>query len=248
MQFRWVSTGKTTSWQFMPSLLDPTPAQFSQDPQGQSVNVDLGNRLFPAAGIIRHNVTGEITAPAIHFDIPYATDLWVFLLRSPWFLMKVGFEKSPLSVSHDSTEAMAELQGGVEGEADALTAFVSMHGTGFKKVYLTLKRSVGRESIEQTLGELTDGAQTYTWKPAPANFNTILVANSSMCIGQFLDFLHSLGAETHSGFFTLGNYMANNFMLGDSSAVNYSLQLVGENKITLSLLTKHQSKTTRKQS
>ena len=178
MQFRWVSTGKTTSWQFTPSLLDPTPAQVNQDPQGQSVTVDLGNRLFPAAGIVKTNVTGEITAPAIHFDIPYATDLWVFLLRSPWFPMKVGFEKSPLSVSHDSAGAMAELQGGVEGEADALKAFVSVHGAGFKKVSLTLKRNVGGESIEQTLGELTVGAETFTWKPAPANFNTILVANS----------------------------------------------------------------------
>jgi hypothetical protein len=228
MQFRWVSNGKTTSWQFTPSLMDPTPAQVSQDPQGKSVTVDLGNRLFPAAGIVKTNVTGEITAPAIHFDIPYATDLWVFLLRSPWFPMKVAFEKSPLSISHDSAGALAELQGGGDGDESALRAFVSMHGLGFKKVSLTLKRYVGGESIEQTLGELTTGAETYTWKPAPANFNTILVANSSMYIGQFLDFLHSLGAETHGGFFTLGNYMENNFMLGDSPAVNYTLQLVGE--------------------
>jgi hypothetical protein len=231
LQFMWVSSGKSSHWQFTPSLMDPTPAQFSQDPQGQIISVDIGNRFFPAAGIIKTNATGEISAPAIHFDIPYATDLWVFLLRSPWFPMKVGFEKSPLTISHDSAEATAELQSsvsGIEGEADALKTFVSMHGQGFKKVSLTLKRSVGRESIMETLGELASGAETFTWKPAPANFNTILVANSYMTIGQFLDFLRSMGAETHSSFFTLGNFIANTFMLGDSPAVNYTLQLVGE--------------------
>lgn len=230
IQFMWVSSGKSTHWQFTPTLQDSTPAQFSQDPTNQNISVDLGNRLFPAAGIIKTNVTGEILAPAIHFDIPFGTDLWVFLLRSVWFPMKITFDKSQLSISHDSAQATAELQvgsSGFGGDEGSLKAYVSTFGEGFKKVTLKLKRQVGNVSIEQNLGELISGSETFTWKPTVNNFDAILVANSTMYINQFVDFLRSLGAQTHSGFFS-GSYLQDTFFLGDAPAVNYSMQLTGE--------------------
>lgn len=97
VQFRWVSSGRSTTWQFTPALQDPRPAQFTtstaDDDEGQIVNVEFGDQIFPAAGLVKPNVSGAIAAPGIHFDLPHAYDLWVFLLRSPWFPLKLGVEK-----------------------------------------------------------------------------------------------------------------------------------------------------------
>jgi hypothetical protein len=79
-----------------------------EDGQSQVVNAELCNRMFPATGLIKTNVTGEMKAPAVHFDLPYAFDLWVVLLRSPWFPLKIGIEKS-LTIAHGSAQAMAEV-------------------------------------------------------------------------------------------------------------------------------------------
>ena len=164
LEFMWVSTGKTTHWQFTPTLLDQTAAQFAQiapeNGQGQVVTVDFGNRMFPATGIVRSNVTGEIRAPAVHFDLPYASDLWVFLLRSPWFPMKVNVEKSPLTIAHDSAQAMAEVNPINFDEGKSLRIDASAHGEGFKRIWVTLKRSVNRASTEEAIGEVTGG----NWK------------------------------------------------------------------------------------
>jgi len=177
LQFMWVSSGKSSHWQFVPTLVNQSPAQYNQQNQGQTVSVELGNKLFPATGIIKPNLTGEIRAPAIHFDIPYATDLWVFLLRTPWYPLEIGFDKSALSISHDSAQATAELQRGSDnlgGDETTLKAYVSMHGEGFKKVSLIMKRNVGDIHVEESIGEITTGMETFTWKPSVSNFDIAL--------------------------------------------------------------------------
>ncbi len=231
LQFMWVSSGKSSHWQFTPTLIDQSPAQYSEQNQGQIVSVELGNKLFPATGIIKPNITGEIRAPAIHFDVPYASDLWVFLLRTPWYPLKIGFDKSPLSISHDSSQAMAELQSGSDnlgGDEKTLKAYVSLHGEGFKKVSLILKRNVGNIHVDEPLGEITTGMATFNWKPSVSNFDIALITNSTMYLKQFLGFLKYLGAETHESIFSMGSYMPNNFLLSDAPAMNYTLSLVGE--------------------
>jgi hypothetical protein len=114
LEFMWVSSGKSSHWQFTPTLLDPTPAQYSEvtadDGQSQIINVEIGNRMFPAAGLLKTSITGEIRAPAVHFDMPHAFDLWVFPLRSPWFPLKIGIEKSPLTISHGFAQATAQIE------------------------------------------------------------------------------------------------------------------------------------------
>jgi hypothetical protein len=233
LEFMWVSSGKSSHWQFTPTLLDQMPAQYSEttsdDGKGQMISVEIGNRLFPAAGLLKTNVTGEIRAPAIHFDLPHAYDLWVFLLRSPWFPLKIDIEKSPLIISHGSAQATAQIESNFAnfGDIKSLRADVSLYGEGFKRVWLTLKRSVNRASVEETLGELTSGMETFTWKPTLRNFDVVLVTYSNMSLTQFLDFLKYLGAETHQSFLT-GSYMSSNFLLCDGLTIGYRLSLTGE--------------------
>ena len=66
--------------------------------------------MFPASGILKNSITGEIRAPAVNFDIPHAYDLWVFPLRSPWFPLKIEVEKSPLTISYGSPRAEAQIE------------------------------------------------------------------------------------------------------------------------------------------
>lgn len=231
LEFMWVSSGKSSHWQFTPTLLDPTPAQFTQTPpedgQGQVTTVDFGNRMFPATGIVRTNVTGEIRAPAVHFDLPHAFDLWVILLRSPWFPLKVNVKKSPLTIAHDNAHVMAEVEPINFDEAKSLRIDASVQGEGFKRVWVTLKRSVNRASIEEEIGEVTGGAGSFTWKPFLRNFDFALVTSSSMTLSDFIGVLNYLGAEAKQGFFSL-SAMPNAFLLCDGPTMDYTLSLKGE--------------------
>jgi hypothetical protein len=234
LEFIWVSSGKSSHWQFTPTILEPAPAKYSivsdDDGQTQIVNVELGNRMFPVTGLINTNVKGEIKAPAIHFDLPHAYDLWVFLLRSPWTPVKIGVEKSQLSISHGSAQAEAQLEGGSStfDDGSSLRADVSVHGEGFKKVWLSLHRSVNNASIDETIGEITDGLNTFNWKPFLRNLDVALVTYSNMAIGQLLDFLKYFGAEIHQGFFQFDSFMSRDFVLCDGPLMSYTLRLIGE--------------------
>ena len=231
MQFMWVHTGKSSHWQFTPTLLNPTQAQYSEvaDGQDQIMNVEFANKMFPASGLINSNVCGEIRAPAIHFDLPYAYDLWVFILRSPWAPLKVTAEKSPLSINQGLAYATAEIEGtdSAFGDESTLRSYVTMHGEGFQSVSLNLKRCTSHSAIEDTFGEIKFGAASYTWKPSIRNFDVILTTSSSMTQAAFVDFLKSFGAEAKGGFF---GGLNGDFLLCDGSAIEYTLSLKGEKR------------------
>jgi hypothetical protein len=229
----WVSSGKSSHRQFTPSLIDPTPVQVAEAAEGQNqvLTVELHGRLFPACGLIKTNITGEIRAPAVHFDLPFAMDLWVFALRSSCFPLKIGVAKSPLTIANGSAEALAQLEVGSSnfgGSESSLKAYLSMHGEGFKRVTLSLQRSIDGVSVEQVVGEITDGIETYAWTPSISSFDVVLVASSNIYLSQFLGFLRYLGAETKESIFALGNFLPTNFLLCDGPAINYTMRLLGE--------------------
>ena len=235
LEFMWVSSGKSTHWQFTPTLFDSNPAQYTKiKTEGdniQVINVEMGSRMFPAAGIIKTNITGQIKAPAIHFDLPYAIDLWVFLLYSPWFPLKIAVEKSPLSITHDSAQVTAQLERGASGFSDAtvLKTYVSSHGEGLKNVQVSLEREMDRAKLQELIGVVgASGMGSFSWKPFIRNFDVVLVAPSNMGLSQFVEFLKYLGADANASFFSLGNYMSSDFLLCDGPAMNYAMRLRGE--------------------
>jgi len=236
MEFYWVNSGKSSHWQFAPTLIDPTPAEHSiriDDMQREIVDVQLGKKFFPATGLVKSNLIGEIRAPAVHFDLPHAYDLWVFILRSPWFPIGINIEKSPLVIAHNSAQAQAELQSvpsSVAGDQN-LRVDVNLHGEGFKQVLVKLKRSTSRASEDTLLGELKSGMETFTWKPSIGNFNVVLSTYSNMDIYQFSDFLKFFGAEVQQQVFGFGRFMNQTFLLSDGIGLNYVLQLTGDTHI-----------------
>ncbi len=236
MQFRWVSTGKSAVWQFTPTLLDPKPASFTksttEDGECEIVSVDLGDTVFPTAGLVKTSITGAIAAPAIHFDVPHAYDLWVFLLRSPWFPLKLGVEKATLLVTHGSARGTAQLENiaGQDG-SELLRTDLTTVGEGFNKVWLSMKRSLESFSLDETVGEVKTGMDTFTWKPVLRNFNLLLVTPSNTSLTPFLGFLQFLGADVKSNFSLSGSYLSDDFILCDGPAMDYTFNLVGEKHI-----------------
>jgi len=91
-----------------------------------------------------------------------------------------------------------------------------------------VKRSAKRASVEETLGEVTNGIGTYTWKPIIPSFDVVLVTSSNMSLGAFLDFLKYLGADAKQSL--LGSYVPNDFLLCDGPGMNYTLRLKGEKR------------------
>jgi hypothetical protein len=231
LQFYWVHSGKSSHWQFMPTLLNPAQAKYSEviDGQDQTINIEFGKGMFPASGLINSNVCGEIRAPAVHFDLPYAYDLWVFILRSPWAPLKVEAEKSSLSITHALAQAVAQLEYGdaTFGDEGKLRTYVNIHGEGFTKVEVNVKRHTSHSAVEETLGDLSDGGASFSWKPQVRNFDVVLTTSSSMAERSFLDFLKYLGAQVQTGFFA---NVAGDFLLCDGPAREYTLTLKGEKK------------------
>ncbi len=231
LQFYWVHTGKSTHWQFTPTLLNAAQAQYNEvmDGQDQIINIEFGKGMFPASGLINSSVSGEIRALAIHFDLPYAYDFWVFILRSPWTSLKINAEKSSLSITHALAQAVAQLECGNTAFSDenTLRAYVNIHGEGFTRVAVNLKRQTSHSAVEETIGDLSDGGSSFSWRPTLRNFDVILTTSSSMTQGVFVDFLKYLGAEVHTGFFANIN---GDFVLCDGSAIEYTLSLKGEKR------------------
>ena len=224
--FGWVVHGP---WHFIPTIADPTPADYrvttaGDDGQGQMVTVEMG-KVAPASGFIMKTFVGEIWTPAIHFDLPHANDLWVFLLRSPTSPLKINAEKSNLRIAHSSAQAEAWIRSGA-GEMEAsLLVDLSVSGQGFKGVALSLQRISGIP-LEQTIAQINNGSGTYVWKPFISNFDTMLTTYSTMDVRQFAVFSKYLGANVKTGL--MRDDLISDFILCDGPDINYYLRLTGE--------------------
>jgi hypothetical protein len=198
----------------------------TEDGKDQITTVQFNGGLFPATGIIQSNVTGEITAPALHFDLPFAYDLWVILLRSPQAPLKLEIQNPSLNIKHDSAQATLQVSSANSDEGDFLRAYASVQGEDYKHVYVTLKRSVNGASIEESLGEVTDGLGTFNWKPITKSFDLALVTSSSISASAFVGFLEALGAQTNNSLWSPS--LRNSFLLNDGPTIEYTLSLKGD--------------------
>jgi hypothetical protein len=224
MQCMWVHTGKSTSWQFTPTILEPKEAQYNTEMQGQEqiFHIELP-QIVPAQGLIANNVTGEIHASAVHFDLPYATDLWIFILKSPSEPLKITSDKAALNIAHTLAYVTEE----ITIREDTLRSYVTMHGEGFFGIQVNLKRKIAYTSIEETLTEIKYGAASINWKPITRNFDLTLTTPSAIGQDDFITVLKSLGAEVTKGFLT---NLKSDFVLCDGPAIEYTLTLKGEKK------------------
>ncbi len=221
--FHWVQEEKTQSWRFDPSIPEPQPTQPEEttDKDGNHLLTFTLGELLPAAGLLRRRWEGTFLAPAIHIDVPMGRDIWVFLLRSPWFPLKLSLKKQSLSVATEHSVANATL---TPGPAGALSATISNPGTSFKRVFLIMKRKVGEFVSEESIGEVDTGMSNQVWRPIIRNFDLCLVTHSSMSMGELSDIARGLGAESSPGLFGPGS-LQGDFLLCDGPLTEYSLTL-----------------------
>ena len=225
MLFHWVQEGKTQAWRCDISMADPKPAQLSEtNGQDGFPNLEIGlDRIYPASLLLKGRMTGVLTAPAIHVEVPWWRDVWVFLLRSPWFPLRLQLDKASLSVKHGACGVSASIEVAPGGSASGQLAF---DGTDFKDASLAVRRTLGQFSSEETVCQATPGTQTFAWKPITRVFDLLLVTGGHISESQLADIVRGLGGEVSSGIFGPGS-VEGDFVLCDGPAISYSWVLRG---------------------
>ncbi len=226
MFFHWVQEGKTQAWRYDPSIPEPselTP-EVSTDPSGAQLLTFSMESLLPASGLLRGRWEGAFLAPAIHIDVPLGADVWVFLLRSPWFPLKITADKSMLSVVHDASTATASVSPSGDG---GLAIALSCSGPSIKRATLLMKRKVGQFSSEEVVAEVEKGQADQVWRPIIRQFELCLLTSGSMSERQLSEWAGGLGAAYSSGFLGPGN-LEGDFILCDGPLTEYSLTLRGD--------------------
>jgi hypothetical protein len=226
MQSMWVHSTKSSHWTFMPGIATPKQVQFTQamDGEDQITTVELG-KIAATSGVVDVTGCGEIHTSAVHFDLPHATDLWVFILKSPKAPFKVVAEKQMLNMAYTLAYTTAQVEN--TGDDGTLRTYVNMHGEGFTNLILSIQRHTTSCKTEEILTEFKYGAAAVIWKPTIRNFDVTLTTLSGIAHGDYLTFLKSLGAETQSGVFSS---LKSDFVLCDGPKIEYALALKGEKK------------------
>jgi hypothetical protein len=156
--------------------------------------------------------------------VPLGADIWVFMLRSPWFSLRASLTKQSLAISSDHSFGSALVTPEQNG---SLSTTISTSGTPFKKVSLVMRRSLGRLVSEELISEVQSGSVSGTWAPLIRNFELCLVTSSSMNMEQLSEIAQGLGADFSSGFFGPGS-LNGEFLLCDGPLTEYSLTLRGD--------------------
>ena len=223
--FHWVQEGKTQVWKFEPSMPEPRLVQAEETNEGgaQLLTMTL-DEILPATGIIKDRMQGIIAAPAVHINVPWGYDIWMFLIRSPWFQLRPRIDRTTLLVEHDSGRAVASISPSGTG---GISAELSVSGTSFKKASITIRRTIGQFTSDELIGEVQTGEQTYTWDPIMRSFDLCLVTHATMTESHFVDLMRGLGASVSSGFLG-GGTMQGDFVLCDGPSMEYSVTLTGD--------------------
>jgi hypothetical protein len=225
MVFHWVQEGKTQAWKCDISMADRSPAQVEETPApdgSQNLGVVL-KELYPAGLLLQGRMVGALVAPAIHIDIPWGTDVWVFMVRSPWFHLQQQLGKPTLAVQHDVSKATANLALSPDG---GLSAQVAMEGTSFKNASLALRRTLGQFSFEEVVCSIGAGSGTFSWTPILRSFDLMLVTKGSISESQLAEVARGLGAQVSAGMFGSGS-VEGDYVLCDGPALSYAWTLKG---------------------
>ena len=224
MSFRLVETGRGEAWHCDVSMDKPMPAQVNTVAMGggsQRMEVMLGD-VFPAGVLLDEVLQGAVIAPAIHVDIPWGHDIWVYLIRSPWSPIRFQVDRSALTLMHDASRVVATLSVSLDG---TLVGQITSTGSGIKQAMLVLTRSLGSYSNDVFLGEVENGTQAVEWKPIMREFDTLLVTQGEMSHKDLLQFAGSLGADINPPRLLFLGGLREAFVLCDGPTTSYTLVL-----------------------
>ena len=225
MHFHWVQEGKTQVWRCDVSMLDSHPVQPIETPGpdgSQSLQVAMGS-IYPAGLLLKGRMEGVLFAPAVHVELPWWKNLWVFMIRSPWFPLNLKVDRPSLTVRHNASLVTASLSVSSGGMASGQIGF---DGQDYKNATLVLRRTLGPYASEEAVSEATSGVQAFDWKPIERDFDLLLVMGSSISESHLAEISRGLGAEVSSGIFGPGGVQGD-FVLCDGPMTSYSWVLRG---------------------
>jgi hypothetical protein len=168
-------------------------------------------------------MVGTLMAPAVHVDVPWGSDVWVFLIRSPWFPLRLQVDNPVLSVQHDVSKVTASLGVSADG---SMAGQVALDGPGFKNASLVVKRTLGSYNFDETVCEAGPGVQTFAWKPILRLFDLLLVTKGTISEKEIANVARGLGAQVSSGLLGPGS-VEGSYVLCDGPAVTYVWYLKG---------------------
>jgi hypothetical protein len=225
MLLHWVQEGKTEVWRCDTSMVDPVAVsvveKFGADGR-QELEVEMG-AMYPAGLLLQGRMVGALLAPAIHVDVPLGADVWVFLIRSPWFPLNLQVDRSNLTVEHGGDRVTGNLSTLSEG---GVAAQVQMTGTGFKNASISIRRTLCPHTSEELVCDVGSGVQAAAWKPILRSFDLVLVTRGNVSESQFASVARGLGAEVSSGIFGTGGVQGD-YILCDGPAFSYAWVLKG---------------------
>ncbi|MDA4130488.1 MAG: zinc ribbon domain-containing protein [Thaumarchaeota archaeon] len=230
-------------WHFDAYLAKDTPAQYTiGESAGETLEVTLGetaeSKLFASSGFVNGELVGVIRAPAVHLRM-MGMDIWAFMIYFENALSgdnALKFEKSSLSVIHDSSNATAELR---TDYADKRKLIVTLNSTGtdFKKLRVNLTRITpsGDKLVEQ-LGEFgkdNAGPKELSWAPVSRTGAELLWVFPTSIHGRhgaLKDAIEQLGAKVNRSVFAdgYGRRQMDDFILADGEKMNYRIELAME--------------------
>jgi hypothetical protein len=225
MLFHWVQEGKTQVWRCDLSMLEQRQVEVKETTgQDGSQVLEVGlEPMYPAGLMLKGRFVGALISPALHVDVPWGSDVWVFVIRSPWFPLNLQFDRASLSVKHNMSEVSATISTMAGGSA---TGQVVIGGTDFKNASLAVKRTLGFNSSEEQVCEAVPGTQPFSWNPIIRAFDLTLVVKETLTESHLVEIAKGLGAQESSGFFGPGG-VEGDFILCDGPAISYSWILRG---------------------
>lgn len=209
------------------------------DDGSQTLTVRL-DRLWPAAGLMHRysagegyrtwvggegGKVGEFQATGVLIAAPHGGDIWVALLRAPWSPFRLQMEKTELALSQRDARASASLS--PSGDA-GFSGEMSVSGTAYKKVFLTLRRTLGPITLEDVLVEVTaeGGMQAFQWKPVVRDFDLLFVGKHPGMLSP-LDPMYA-AKKMAEAVGTTFLPPQTDFVLCDSPMVRYAVALKGD--------------------
>jgi hypothetical protein len=162
---------------------------------------------------------GVISGPAVLLENagsrlrPY---IWIFLLRSPTTAFRYLPEKSSLTVTHDSSQATASVNPGIDG---GIEVQLSISKSGYHKAELFLRRSFAQRFVDESVGQIESGTGSFTWKPFKNDFDYIAIFSPG-----------ALGSTMHEEQFEKMFGNAGRFFC-DGPGIDYSLHLKAHKRL-----------------
>jgi hypothetical protein len=224
--FRWVSTGKSQSWQSEVTIRNAVPAAFEEtvaSDGSQQLTITMGG-MAPAAGIVKERMVGQLRVPGVHIDVPWGRDVWLSLFRSPWFPLKAQLSRGQLSLTHETSTAAASIVDQGDGR---LVFTLQVSGQDFKKASLIMKRDVGFGFSEEPIGEVVSGTGAFEWRPILREFDLLLVTHGSFSMNQLADLIQGFGGQVNKGMLS-GDSVPGDFVLCDGPSVDFTVELRGD--------------------